>query len=234
MQSGGKTMSVVVLASITVEFRALRPYHTAMVPSRIERLAGRAIQAIIVCIFLVGLYTRNLSVVVNAVLALAVTFLPAVLRRDWQIRLHPLLGLWLALAVLLHAIGMLGPYHSIDWWDHVTHTLSATVVAAVGYVTARAVDEYTETVYLPDRFMFVYILLFTLAAGVFWEVLEFGARLAADAVGSEAVLVQYGLGDTIVDLVFDTVGAVLVALFGTPSLADTIDSVTERLERTRP
>ncbi|MCO8266145.1 hypothetical protein NKF06_05985 [Haloferax sp. AB510] len=205
-----------------------------MVPSRIERLAGRAIQAIIVCIFLVGLYTRNLSVVVNAVLALAVTFLPAVLRRDWQIRLHPLLGLWLALAVLLHAIGMLGPYHSIDWWDHVTHTLSATVVAAVGYVTARAVDEYTETVYLPDRFMFVYILLFTLAAGVFWEVLEFGARLAADAVGSEAVLVQYGLGDTIVDLVFDTVGAVLVALFGTPSLADTIDSVTERLERTRP
>ncbi|WP_058825917.1 hypothetical protein [Haloferax sp. Q22] len=205
-----------------------------MVPSRIERLAGRAIQAIIVCIFLVGLYTRNLSVVVNAVLALAATFLPAVLRRDWQIRLHPLLGLWLALAVLLHAIGMLGPYHSIDWWDHVTHTLSATVVAAVGYVTARAVDEYTETVYLPDRFMFVYILLFTLAAGVFWEVLEFGARLAADAVGSEAVLVQYGLGDTIVDLVFDTVGAVLVALFGTPSLADTIDSVTERLERTRP
>ncbi|MDS0243037.1 MULTISPECIES: hypothetical protein [unclassified Haloferax] len=205
-----------------------------MVSRRIERLAGRAIQAVILCIFLVGVYTRNLSVVVNAVLALSATFLPAVLRRDWQIRLHPLLGLWLALAVLLHAVGMLGPYNYIDWWDHVTHTLSATVVAAVGYVTARAVDEYTEAVYLPDRFMFVYVLLFTLAAGVFWEVLEFGARLAAEAVGSESVLVQYGLGDTIVDLIFDTVGAVLVALFGTPPLADTIDSVRERLERTRP
>ncbi|AFK19671.1 hypothetical protein E6P09_01800 [Haloferax mediterranei ATCC 33500] len=198
-----------------------------------ERVVGRAIQLAICLIFFAGVYTRNLSVLVNAVVALSATFLPAILRRDWQIRLHPFLGMWLAMAVLLHAIGMLGPYHYIDWWDHVTHTLSATVVAAVGYTTARAIDEYSDAVYFPDRFMFVYILLFTLAAGVFWEVLEFGARLAADAVGMEAILVQYGLGDTIIDLVFDSVGAALVALFGTSPLTETIDSLTEHLERTR-
>ncbi|ELZ92878.1 hypothetical protein C440_12194 [Haloferax mucosum ATCC BAA-1512] len=200
---------------------------------RVERVAGRAIQLVICLIFFVGVYTRNLSVVVNSVGALGATFLPAILRRDWQIRLDPFLGLWLAVAVLLHAIGMLGPYTYIDWWDHVTHTLSATVVAAVGYTTARAIDEYSEAVHFSDRFMFVYILLFTLAAGVFWEVLEFGARLAADAVGMETVLVQYGPEDTIIDLVFDSVGAVLVALFGTPALTGTIESLTDRLEQTR-
>ncbi|KAB1187341.1 MULTISPECIES: hypothetical protein [Haloferax] len=200
----------------------------------IERIASRFIQLVIVLIFVAGVYTRNLSVVVNALVALGATFLPAILRRDWQIRLHPFLGMWLTTAVLLHAIGMLGPYHSISWWDHVTHTLSASVVAAVGYTAARAVEAHSDAVHLPQRFMFVYILLFTLAAGVLWEVLEFGARLTAEAAGSEAILVQYGLDDTIVDLLFDSIGAVLVALFGTATLSDTIDSLTEHFERMRP
>ncbi|KAB1193107.1 hypothetical protein GJR96_06485 [Haloferax sp. MBLA0076] len=200
----------------------------------VERIASRFIQLVIGLIFVAGVYTRNLSVVVNALLALAATFLPAVLRRDWQIRLHPFLGMWLTTAVLLHAIGMLGPYHYIDWWDHVTHTLSASVVAAVGYTAARAIEAHTDAVHFPRQFMFVYILLFTLAVGVFWEVLEFGARLAAEAAGTEAILVQYGLDDTLVDLIFDSVGAVLVALFGTATLSDTIESLTERLEQTRP
>ncbi|WP_410766429.1 hypothetical protein [Haloferax sp. DFSO60] len=199
----------------------------------IEYRASQAMQGAICLVFFAGVYTRNLSVIVNSLLALSVTFLPAILQRDWEIRLHPLPGLWLTAAVLLHAIGMLGPYNYISWWDHVTHTLSASVVAAVGYVSARVFDEYSDAVYFPPRFLFVYILLFTLAAGVLWEVLEFGARLSAEALGIEAVLVQYGLGDTIIDLVFDTVGAMLVALFGTPTLSETIESLNERLERAR-
>ncbi|MFC7202811.1 hypothetical protein ACFQJC_04740 [Haloferax namakaokahaiae] len=205
-----------------------------MYPRGIEYRASQVMQGAICLVFLAGAYTRNLSVVVNSLLAIGVTFLPAILQRDWEIRLNPLLGLWLTAAVLLHAIGMLGPYNYINWWDHVTHTLSASVVAAVGYVSARVFDEYSDAVHFPPRFLFVFILLFTLAAGVFWEVLEFSARLAAEALGVEEVLVQYGLGDTIVDLVFDTVGAMLVALFGTPTLSETIESLTERLEQARP
>jgi hypothetical protein len=107
------------------------------------------------------------------------------------------------------------------------------LVAAVGYAATRAVDEYSDAVYLPRRFLFVFILTFTLAAGVFWEVLEFFIRLGADFFGAEAILVQYGLGDTMLDLVFDTVGALIVALFGTETLSGVVDALHERLEDAR-
>lgn len=191
-------------------------------------------QAAIAVVLLVGLWTRNVSVVVNATLSLAVTFLPAALARDRGVRLGVGVTLWLTAAVLLHTVGMLGLYDDVPWWDHVTHTLSATVVAGVGYAAVKAVDDYTDAIHFPPEFLFLFVLLFTLALGVLWEVLEFAARLFSDAVGVETVLVQYGLDDTVVDLVFDAVGATLVALFGARGLARLADAVrTARARRDR-
>ncbi|WP_049894203.1 hypothetical protein [Halogranum rubrum] len=197
--------------------------------ARTQKRATRGMQIAIVGFLLVGVWTRNVAVVVNAVLSLAVTFLPAVLERDWGLRLDTGLTLWLTTAVLLHTAGMLGLYGSIPWWDHLTHTLSATIVAGVGYATARAFDEHSDAVYFPPRFMFVYVLLFTLAFGVFWEVLEFGVHGLSDSLGVDAVLIQYSLEDTVVDLIFDTIGAVLVALFGTTTLRSAVETLTTRL-----
>jgi hypothetical protein len=194
-----------------------------------QRRAARGMQVAILGILLVGLWSRSIAVVVNAVVALAVTFLPALLERDWDLSLDAGLTLWLTTAVLLHAVGMLGLYGSVSWWDHLTHTLSATVVAGVGYTTARALDEHSDAVYFPPQFLFVYVLLFTLAFGVFWEVLEFAAHGLSERLGIDAVLVQYSLEDTVVDLIFDTVGAVLVALFGTPTLRSAVDTLSTRL-----
>ena len=199
-------------------------------PLGLRRRAVHLMQVGIVAVLLAGLWSRNVSVIVNAVLALAVTFLPALLRRDYSISLEPGLTLWLTTAVLLHAVGMLGLYTTVPWWDHVTHTLSATVVAAVGYTTTRAVDEHSDAVHFPPRFTFVFIVLFTLAFGVLWEVMEFSIRLLADRYGFEPILIQYDLEDTIVDLIFDLVGAVLVALFGTRELADLVRAVTARFD----
>ena len=56
----------------------------------------------------------------------------------------------------------------------------------------------------------MFLLLFVMAFGVFWEVIEFALGEAARAVGNRALLTQYGLEDTMLDLVFDVVGAVLV------------------------
>lgn len=187
-------------------------------------------QTAISFIVVYGLLVVNVSILVNGALALAVTFLPAILERDYSIPLHPGLTFWLTSALLLHTAGFLGPYDSVWWWDHVTHTLSATLVAGVGYATTRALDEHSDAVYFPPQFTFVFLLLFTLAAGVLWEVLEFGARLLADVAGVQPVLVQYSLEDTVVDLIFDAVGAMLVAAFGSRELAAVVDALEARLD----
>jgi hypothetical protein len=193
-------------------------------------LTVRTMQVGIVGIFLVGVGVGNLAVVVNAAFAIGVTLLPAVLERDWDVRLSPGVTLWITAAVFLHAVGMLGLYETVPWWDHLTHFVSAALVAGVGYAAVRAFDEHSDALTLPPRFTAVFVLVFTLALGVTWEVVEFGARLAATALGMETVLVQYGLQDTLVDLLFDAAGALVVAAFGPRRLGSTVDAVRRRLD----
>jgi hypothetical protein len=178
------------------------------------RAATRAVQAAILAVFCLGVLRRRPSVAVNAALALCVTLLPGLLERRTDATVAPREAFVVAGAVFLHAVGMVGLYESVRWWDHLTHTLSAAVVATVGYVGARTVEARTPALYLPGVALAGYVLVFTLAAGVVWELLEFLARGVAAATGVEPVLVTYGAADTVLDLVFDAVGAVLAAAYG--------------------
>lgn len=191
----------------------------------------------LVGILFVGVDRGNAGIVINTAVALAVTQLPAVLERDYEIPMDPRLTLWITTAVFLHAFGVVGLpggtttlYTDIWWWDHLTHALSASLVAAAGYATVRAFDEHADGVHLPQRFVAVFILLFVLAFGVLWEILEFAIALSADTFGIDAVLTQYGLGDTMLDFVFNSIGALLVALWGGAYLTDVSGAIRERFD----
>ncbi|WP_137287545.1 hypothetical protein [Halorussus salinisoli] len=206
------------------------------ISGRRQKQVTRAMELGLVVILAIGLYDGNVGVVVNSAIALAITFLPAILERDYDIPMDAGLTLWITTAVFLHALGTIGPYRNptLWWWDHVTHALSSSLVAAIGYATTRALDEHTEDVYFPPRFTFVFILLFVVAFGVVWEVIEFGVGGLASLLGSDKILTQFGLDDTMKDLMFDTVGGVLVAVWGTAYLSDVVGALTDRLDgRTR-
>jgi hypothetical protein len=195
-----------------------------------------AMELVLVGILLVGIWDRDTGIIVNTAVGLAVTQLVPLLERDYGIPMDPALTLWITGAVFLHAVGVVGfpgspqnLYASVWWYDHVTHALSASVVAAAGYATARAIDLHSAEIRLPPRFMFVFILLVTLAFGVLWEVIEFTIGEAAALTGSDAVLTQYGLDDSMLDLVFDSVGAVIVAVWGTAYLSDVAGAIARRL-----
>ncbi|WP_251328501.1 hypothetical protein [Haloplanus pelagicus] len=207
--------------------------------TRRQRQLSRVMQVSLIGLVFVGLYEGNAGIVLNAAIGLGVTHLPAVLERDYQISMDPALTLWITAAVFLHALGTAGLpgaavnlYRSVWWWDHLTHTLSSSIVAATGYATARAIELHSDGVSLPDRFMFVFILLFVLAFGVFWEVIEFGVTVVASLTGTRSILVQYGLDDTMLDLLFDTLGGVIVAVWGTAHLTDLVGVLSDRFGRT--
>ena len=202
------------------------------ISQRRQRQASYAMELLMVGIFVIGVVTGQTGVIVNTGVGLVVTQLPPLLERDFDIALDPALTLWITTAVFLHAVGVIGLpwsplnfYMSVWWWDHLTHALSSSIVAAIGYTTVRALDRHSEEIYVPPRFMFVFILLFVLAFGVLWEVLEFTITFVAEATGTGRILSQYGLGDTMLDLVFDTIGAVVVAVWGTAHLTDVVGVV---------
>ncbi|MDZ7850044.1 MAG: hypothetical protein U5K70_04255 [Halodesulfurarchaeum sp.] len=174
----------------------------------------RGIQALVLAIVGYGLLAGDFVLVINGLLGFLTMLLPWALSRFAAISVGRVLALWIAVAVLLHTLGMAGPYETIWWWDHLTHTLSAALLASVGYALARALDEHSESISLPPDFLFLYVILFTMAAGVAWEVAEFVGRLLALSIGKQPLLIQYGLQDTILDLLFDGVGALIVGLLG--------------------
>ena len=151
---------------------------------------------------------RNVAAIVNALFALAVTLLPAlagVVAPSTTV--DPTVPLWIALAGFLHSLGMLGLYETLWWWDHLTHTVSAALVAALLY--AALLVAYP----LSAGPLAVATVGFTFAVGVFWELIELVAREVGDRFDVEPVLVHYGWRDTAFDLVFDVVGALLIVGF---------------------
>ena len=179
-----------------------------------ERVLTRLLQLALVGLAGYGLVTGSSSVAVNAAGALLVTALPALLRREVGLRIDFGIALWLTVAVLLHAVGILGPYRNVWWYDYVTHALSASVVAGIGYAVVRALDEHSERIELPEPFFSAFLFLVVVAFGVVWEVLEFAVTEISEALGVNSVLVVFGISDIVTDLVFTSLGGLVVVLWG--------------------
>ncbi|WP_435347611.1 hypothetical protein [Haloarchaeobius sp. HRN-SO-5] len=200
----------------------------------------RMMQIALVGLLFVGIDRRNPGIVVNTLVGIGVTLLPSFLERDYGIPMDAGLTLWITSAAFLHALGTVGipgvagTFYKNSytwWWDHMTHALSSSLVAAAGYATVRAIDEHREDIYVPPRLTFVFVLAFVMAFGVVWELLEFGLGVVADmSGGGEAVLIQFGVDDTMRDLVFNAVGGIVVALWGQAYLTDVVGALQARLD----
>jgi uncharacterized membrane protein YjdF len=204
-----------------------------------QRQLTRGMQLILFGFVFVGLERQSPTIVLNALLGFSITFLPAILERDHEIPMNPAITLWITAAVFLHAIGIIGVpgtgiafYSAVPFYDHITHAFSASVVAGVGYATVRAFDQHSDGISLPPRVTFVFILVFVLAFGVIWELIEFGVDVLTTRAGVEmSGFTQHGLNDTMLDLVFNTLGGIVIAIWGTVYLTDIADAIEKRIER---
>ncbi|MFB6301007.1 MAG: hypothetical protein ABEH65_12190 [Halobacteriales archaeon] len=133
---------------------------------------------------------------------LLILFHPFVVRRLAGFRLSAWQICYISVALFAHPIGGLyGFYATVWWYDHLTHTLSATLVAAIGYFLVKTVTLKTGD----QRWLVpVFTMVFVLTAGVIWEIVE----LHVDW------LTIYSYNDTILDYVFNTLGGLLVVLAG--------------------
>lgn len=210
----------------------------AIVSGRTQAGLVRLLQAMMVALLGIGLYVGDASIMTNATIGLLVTQLPAVLERKYDITMNVGLVLWITLAMSLHALGTVplpwldfeSLYGATWWWDHMTHALSSSLVAGSAYAITRAIQEHTEYLHMGPKFTIAYLLIFVMAFGVFWELIEFYAAIGAQALGIPRVLTQYGLDDTVLDLIYNSIGGLLVAIFGTAYLTGISDQLRDRFE----
>ena len=196
---------------------------------RTQRRLTRGMQILLGAIVVYGVLYGQPKAITNGGLGLFVTFVPALVERNYDIPLDPWLGVWITSAVFLHTLGSAWFYAQIMWWDHLTHALSASLIAGAGYTTLRAIDLHSEEIHIPSRFAFVFILVVVLAFGVVWELFEFGLDIVADETGISMPLAQYGIDDTVLDLMYNSVGALIVAIFGQAHLSGVAERVRNGL-----
>lgn len=188
-------------------------------------LLSRAMQAGMLAVVLAGILTDNLTWLPAAVISLVITQIPAILKRDLRLVLPPVLNFWIVLALFLHVLGgASGFYNTVPGWDHLTHAMSASLIAALGFIVVLSIDQFVASIFLPRRFLGVIIVMFTMATGVLWELMEFTMD---SLTGSH---MQYSLDDTMWDLFFDGAAGIAVAAVGAHYLVHTTrDEILETM-----
>ena len=173
------------------------------------KLISRGMQAGMVGIAVAGVVTGNLTWVPAALISLFFTEIPSLLRRDMHLVLPLEINLWIVLALFLHvASGFSGFYDHVPGWDHITHMMSASLIGALGFVVVVTIDKYVDSIYLPRPFLAFFVVMFAMAMGVMWEIMEYGN----DALTGSHL--QYNLADTMYDLLFDGFAGFVVAIVG--------------------
>ncbi|WP_336003283.1 hypothetical protein [Halorientalis halophila] len=196
---------------------------------RNQRRLTRGMQLVLLSLVAAGFVFGQPKAITNGGIALLITFIPAILERNYDLPLDPWLALWITTAVFLHTLGSAGLYTLIFFWDNITHAMSASLVAAAGYTVARAIELHSDEIHVPQRLVFVYIFVIVLSFGVIWELFEFGLDIIATETGLTMPLAQHGLDDTVKDTMFNSVGALIVAVFGQVHLAGVAEDVRDRL-----
>lgn len=163
-------------------------------------------------VFVLGIRRRNPGAVVNAVFSFLGTYVPGIVELAFDVDFRPWQRLYVGTAMVAHAVGMLGPYDDVRGWDHLTHTLTSSILAGGVFASARrrGRDPWPRVVGV------VGIL------GLFWELLEYLIHATAKRLGLEPILVVYSRTDTVLDLVCNLVGALLVLVFGDRALANLV------------
>lgn len=174
------------------------------------------LQGAIFGLFVVAVRRRNTAAAINAVAAFLLALLPAVTEIVFEallvrsVAFGPMLPIWIAGAGVLHSLGMLGLYESTWWWDQLTHTISAGLVAALLYAAIIVTLSTSMGIGSGSSVLMAVTVVSTFAVGIFWELIELGAREIGERVDIDPVLVHYGWRDTAADLGFDIFGALLV------------------------
>lgn len=200
------------------------------VSASVQRGLVWAMRLALLGILAYGALAPRSELITNALAMLAVTFVPTLLRYRYDVPFDAGLVLWVTTVVFLHALGSAYFYEHTFWWHNLTHPLSATLVGAVGYAFIRTLDEHRDDVHLPPGLVPLFVVVFVAAFGVVWEIGEFGFDALAAAFDLTMPLTQHGLDDTMTDLVFNTIGAAIVAAWGLPYLDPVTDAVTDWLE----
>ena len=173
------------------------------------------LQALLAVGLVLFLLRRNWENVFLTAVVILLTLVPAFLTRRYRVVVPPEFQLVAATFVFLSLFlgSAMDFYYRFWWWDIVLHTASGFLLGIIGFVALFVLNQ-TDQVRpaMKPRFICFFGVTFAVTLGVAWEIFEF----VADRIRPEFNMQsnETGVRDTMVDLIVDTIGAVVVAFMG--------------------
>ncbi len=170
-------------------------------------IASYLMQAFIVILIIIAVYRKDYTAVLWGIIALFVTSLPLLIKRRWKVTLPLSLIFLIFLSLFLHVAGVTTNWYQAfyPFYDKFGHLIGSFTVALLGFTSVLIIDWYTH-VELNDKSIIVFIIIFTVAMGAFWEIGEFASDQFLKTNS------QPSLNDTMFDLIFDLVGGILASV----------------------
>ncbi len=167
------------------------------------------LKAILFFLFLVHVLKEDWLWSLFILIMFFISIVPTLLRRLANINLPLLLDFFVALALIFHVgNGVLDGSAFIDVYNKFTHFFSAIVVAFISLLILYVVHEFEGDIVNNTKKVLFDIIIITIALGVIWELLEWGTDILFHLTS------QVSLDDTMLDLVADTLGGIVMAFIG--------------------
>lgn len=104
-------------------------------------------------------------------------------------------------------LGSIVGLYGNGWWDTFLHLLSGIFLAFLGFDFFSRLDDDIRTE-IPKRFLFVYIVVFSMAGAALWEMYEFTSDVVLNTT-----MQGNGNDDTMIDIIAGSLGGILAAFF---------------------
>lgn len=164
---------------------------------------------IIMIIFLIiSIWKVHWVWIFGCILAIIVSFVPTILKRNYQITLPLILEILVTFALILHVGGGLLGAYGIPNYDTLTHFISSFLVAFLAFVIIYILDEHWDGLMMDKYAMAFVVIIATIAMGVVWE---FNEWITDIIFGTHE---QWGYSDTLKDLFIDTLAGIVMAIIG--------------------
>jgi ABC-type Fe3+-siderophore transport system permease subunit len=170
------------------------------------RILAYLMQGLILSVTVFSYLKGDIPVAISGTVAFGMTLVPLAFGLKTHIAVPWGALFCIALSLFLHVAG-----YAFDWYngfypyyDKIAHVVSSFTVALLGFLIVVLLHRLNR-MRCSVRMITLFILVFTLALGAAWEILEF----AVDRLFGTHL--QYGLDDTIYDLIFDGIGGLIVA-----------------------
>lgn len=113
-------------------------------------------------------------------------------------------------------------YYRIPYWDVILHGISAMMLGALGFTLVDYLNDTEKlNLKLSPFFVSFFAFCFSITAGVVWEIYEFladgflGTNMQKFITAEGEILVgRAALGDTMKDIIVDTIGTLVIVLMG--------------------